>query len=265
MRHRFLYFIPGVPGCSEQLLLKAGLYDRFVGADNKLAGWIVREEPHGPNGQSGCIVASGQRPPEYSDDVRQKWIEVLNINCPVRYWVGIENVATPPGPEDLMLPFNIRGHFVKLGDENRWRIPMVWSWNLNQIRHELALPQKMSVHIEDSKKVLKREVMAVYRPLIQIAERVWDSFTNETPISSEQVFLDCVVLLAANYRVGLEEISLLGLFDEESLQEILKASIDYPTLSAQAAEMAASGLLQCEQKPDLDEMSASQELPNEQS
>ncbi len=253
MRHRFLYFLPGVGGCSEQMLLKLGLYDRFIGPNGTLGGWVRRACDSGPGGKGGCLISGGQRPPDFFADARQTWVESARPDGTV-VWIGIENAQTPPGPDDLILPTNIQGPFVTLGDGNLWRVPMVKRWDGEAFEHVLSLPQKIAVRIEGGKRRITHEVIPAFQPLLAIGERVWDSFLNGTPMPLDGVFEDAVTLLAANYRLGAEEVSLLGLLDPESAQEVLRAAVDIRALQEQAHEMAGSNLMDCEQKPDVDAM-----------
>lgn len=240
------------------MLQRLGLYDRFAGAGGKLGAWVSRVWEGGPDKLNGCLVAGGNRPPEFISDARQVWEEVPTPHG--SYWIGLENAQTPPGPQDLVNPVNIDGHFVRLGDGNDWRIPLIWRWDAKDCTHVIALPRKLTRRIVEGRVVMSMEVISGYEPLVAIAARVWDSYINQTPISLNQLFDDAAMLLGMNYRIGAAELSLLGLVDEQLVQKILSAAIDLPMIVKQCEENLAAGLLKCEQVPDRDEMALAAEV-----
>lgn len=240
------------------MLQRLGLYDRFTGAGGKLDAWVSRAWEGGPDKLNGCLVAGGNRPPDFFPDARQVWEEVPTPGG--TYWIGLENAQTPPGPQDLTNAVNVDGHFVRLGDGNDWRIPLVWRWDKENCLHAIALPRKLTRRIVEGRTVMSMDVIAGYEPLVAIAARIWDSYINGSPISLNQLFEDAALLLSVNYRIGVAELSLLGLVDEQLAQKIVSAAIDMPMIVNQCEENLAAGLLKCEQVPDRDEMALGAEV-----
>jgi len=257
---RFLYFLPGLSGCSEKMLQSLGLYDRFVGAGGRLGAWVMREIERGPENRDGCMVAAGQRPPEFNAAV-QTWMRVdVPGKKPDVYFIGIENNAAPPGPDDLNTPFQIDGYGTRLGDGRVWYVPRVLRWDTEKCEHQSALPQALIRRIVDGRPRVLREIQPAYKLLDEIGRRTWESYLSGVAVPYEQVFHDVTALLSANYRIGVDEISLLGLLDDESLQEVLSLAIDMPAIRAQGEDLQARGLLRADCPADRDEMARGSEV-----
>ncbi len=67
---------------------------------------------------------------------------------------------------------------------------------------------------------------------------------------TELLFSTAVQLLAENYRIGIEEVSVLGLLDEPTALAVVSMSIDVPGLDAAATQLAADGLVFAEDMPN---------------
>lgn len=224
MRKRFIYYLPR-PGCSEKALQDLGIYDRFL-EGTELGPWVVRQWEKGPDGKSGCLVASGERPPEY-DANKQTW-----INCD-GYWIGTEGSAALPGPRDLARPSQIDGYEVLLGDGNHWLIPVVWRWNVVKLEHEDALPVSWKPSFQNGKPKYQPEVISFYKPHVSIAEKVWQSFIDHKSIPMEEACDDFTKILAINYKLGPGEVGLLGLLND-TLELVLSTIVDMPAIQKHA-------------------------------
>jgi hypothetical protein len=249
MRRRFLYYLPGSGGCSEKMLQSLGLYDRFIAPGAQLGPWVVRAWEGGPDGGQGCLVAAGNRVPEYISDA-QVW---ENAGA---YWVGIEDLKAPPGPADLRNPVGMEGRAIALGDGGMWSVPLIWKWNPRTCEHDVAVPQRLQRKIIDGRPKMSLEVVPAYRPLTAIAGEVWNSYCMGTPLTVDQVFENATALLGVNYRLGLAEVNLLGLLTVESAQKALSAAIDMESIERQASESMAAGLIDQPQVADDDEIAS---------
>jgi hypothetical protein len=263
MRRRFLYFIPDAGGCSEQMLTERELVSRFVGdGEARFAPWVSRAwERPGPDGRPGCLVALGSRPPEFRPD--QAWLsctagvpplapEPGTRNSEPSCFVGIEDPALPPRPEDLVRGRGLNGYDVPLGDGQKWRVPLVLRWNAADCAHELAVPQ---AYVPRDGRIVQ-EPLPPYARLADVAAAAFARFVAETPTPLETLCAEAAELLAANYRVGLPECGLLGLFAPEVLQPLFGAALDLPALRAAAEEAATAGVVECVPTPDADELAA---------
>ena len=243
MRRRFLYFLAGVQSCSESTLQELGILDRFL-AGGRTVAWMINPCASGPFGQSGGLVAPGVRPPEYSE--KQTWVRGGE-----RWYVGLEDAALPPGPEDLVREIGLDGYEKCLGDGNHWRIPRLLRWDSQKLEHEPAVPRQIQRNVrEDGSLKYALDVPSEFKALVEIAKRSWEDHVHERTVSIERLFEDAAAVLAANYRLGPAEVGLLGLIDPAKAQEILGACFDLPVIVAQIDEEKRAGLMFCDQVPE---------------
>lgn len=230
MRRRFLYYLPGLGGCNERMLSSFGLHSRFVAAGGAgLVEHTITGVDEGPAG-TGCILALGATPAQYQPQ-RQTWQD-----CG-RFWIGMEN-DLPPGPADLVREFGFQGHEIELA-ENKWRIPLLRRWHAQRCDHVTALPKC----IRPVNGKLVETVSPKYQHFDDIAESIWQSFLKQETVSIEVLFKNCAALLAINYRMGAEEVALLGLLDHESGLRLMGLSIDVPVIEMHANAVAQDGIL----------------------
>jgi hypothetical protein len=76
-------------------------------------------------------------------------------------------------------------------------------------------------------------------------------------MSIDKVFELATSVLAANYKVSLAEVELLGLFDTSFALQVLKFCTHQNLIERIADEFARAGLMACNVKPDVDEMGGS--------
>ena len=229
MLKRFLYYLPGVPGVSEQSLANLGLRSRFASCEH--AGLIehsVSQVEDGPKGR-GCIVARGH-PAEYSPE-RQIWTEGEV------FWVGYEK-GMAPGPEDLAREVGHAGYPIILADEREWRAPRLWSWDRAQCCHTPNLPRAFAK--KNGRMVLI--VRPEFKQYDDLAGWVWDAYLAETTLPLDRLVENCATLLGMNYRLGVEEILALGLLDESHALNMCLLCIDYPEIQEHRKELAGQGL-----------------------
>lgn len=234
MRNRFLYFLPGVPGCNPRMLLQRGLTSRFATAGGALMEHCIVTVPEGPDGR-GCIVAQGAQTPAYRPD-QQTWEQCEH------FWIGVENDARP-GPKDLARDIGFDGYHLKLVDGNMWKVPLLRRWIAANCTHVSALPKCLR---PIPGKGIVETVNPKYAEHDAIAERIWQSFLANETVKLETLYADCTALLAMNYRAGIEEVSMLGLLDGEIGLALLSAVIDVPSIQAHSASIEDHGITSVE-------------------
>ena len=225
---RFLYYFPGVSGMNPRMLARFGCLDRFTASGGKLIAHGVTAVNDGPAGL-GCIVAAGAEPP--------RAVSGWQRSCD--FWVALEDLFQPPGPDDLERDVGLAGYRQVLGDGNAWRVPLVHRWDAASERHVPAVPSSLQI----SAGKIGRRIRPEYAAVDAIALRTFEAFYAKKSFPAEELFADAAALLAVNYRIGIAEINLLGLIqDETALTHLLAASIDSPALERAAAEADCQGL-----------------------
>lgn len=230
MRKRFLYYLPKMSGCNERMLADRGLRTRFVnqGGDGLIEHGITATI-EGPEG-NGVLVGIGGQPAEYAPD-RQEWQQGNG------FWVGMEKTFRP-GAQDLVREWNIVGYQIRLADGAEWIVPLLRRWNRERCEHVSALPKC----IRPVNGRMREVVVPRYEAHDAIAENIWQSFMQEKSFTLDEIFANCANLLAVNYRVGPEEIALLGLLEKETALAAMGLAIDLPSFREHAAEIAFDGL-----------------------
>jgi hypothetical protein len=229
----FLYFVPDrKSGLSAKELCEVGLGYALDGSVHQ-----QQLDTNGPGGSGGVVMASAEHcAPSRVRYVpaEQEWIKADG------YWIG-QWKDEKIGPADLLRRELLDGHFVELADGQKWLCPIARSHGLegDSIRwYHNRLPR--SVAIGSDRKWHRGEVIPRYRRLWQLNLSWWDVRVASVPADSavgDMITFDfdglhesAAECLAVNYRLGPDEISLLGLFDSESARKILDALIDMPTL-----------------------------------
>lgn len=227
----FLYFVPDrSAGLSNADIQTIGLGHAFEGG--------VRQQSvsAGPSGGPGVILAdeTSVEPARvrYSSG-EQTWRE-----APFG-WVGRWN-ADAIGPRDLLRKASIAGHFVELSDGNQWLCPATRAWGMedSEIRWCHTLPRSMVLGAD--RKWTQGDVVPRYRKLWDLGVSWWQSRVASSEaehqvgetihVAIDDPFAAAVECLAANYRVGPEEVALLGLFESNSDHRILDALVDLSSL-----------------------------------
>jgi hypothetical protein len=236
----FLYFIPGRhAGLSPKDLAAVGLayaFDGPISQQDLLPGG-------GPNGTGGMLLAPGDHclPNRLSyQPAEQEWVEQAG------FWLGRWKGETIT-PADLLRRKPLDGHAVELADGQSWLCPMARS-HLDEggvARWQHTLP--CGVALGEDRKWHPGGPVPRYRRLWQICESWWNvrmASAASLPEGAKTVSFDfdgayaaACECLAANYRLGPDEASLLGLFDSDSARNILDALIDMPGLIALSQEM----------------------------
>ena len=235
----FLYFIPDrSAGLSAAEFKATGLWyalDGSVHQQHLLTG--------GPGGRGGLLLADAVHcDPSHLqyDPVEQDWTQTPSA------WLGRWK-AESIGPEDLLRHKPLDGHWVELPDEKRWLCPIARSHVIENrsIRWHHTLPR--SVTLGPDHRWRPGEVVGRHRRLWEISLAWWDvraavastnpEIGNTVRFDFEGLHSSAAECLTANYRVGPDEISMLGLFDSESARNILDALIDMPSAIALMEEL----------------------------
>lgn len=218
-----LYYVPGGPTASAELLRSVELAHVADGP------FEHRGVGRGPDGGAGCVVA---RPSDselgYFSD-RQSWMQVG------AYWVGWP-AGAPPGPAEFARSKLLPGHWVTLGDGRQWLAPVAIAIDLSgaEARRAYALPW-VSVRTETG---WVRRCQERYQPLLDLALAVWERVSavdsnGRVILATEGAEDEAVRALSANYHIGADEASALGLLTDDAIVEILMALIDGPSWRAE--------------------------------
>jgi hypothetical protein len=149
-------------------------------------------------------------------------------------WCGWEK-NKPPTPESLLRSDPLPGHQVVLGGQS-WMIPQAreWAFENGRTLYDIALPK--SAKYDPAEKVWHSgDVIEKYRRLYDLAQAVYDRYTDRDERTDsfnlpENPLGVCAEVLAANYFIGPEEMSAMGLveFNFQSAWSILRLVIDEP-------------------------------------
>lgn len=233
-----LYHLPGKQATTLRELRGGDLAYAFErGAD-----LVSRGAGSGPDQAAGLTVADGRflaagRVGYYPE--KQTWVRIPGSDA----WVGFYRDDRPQ-PTDLARDEQIPGHLVWLGDDQQWEIPVARGWldDGEASGPYQALPS--STALSEDGEWIRGGVVLRYQALWELALRWWDAFVGALPDGAQQVEAEevkiafefaeladgAVTALAANYRLGRAEASLLGLLNDQTMREVLDALIDRPTL-----------------------------------
>lgn len=233
----FLYFLPAPPdkqSVSPPDLTAAGL--GYVMDEGRSFTAIATSA--GPNGGSGILIGfvgdDGGEPALRFNADSQAWRK----SGDGKFWVGLQNDADKPGPNDLARKRVISGEPVKLRDGNEWIVPICLS-----IVRGSTLPQALVLGEDGQTWTL--ESLPEFVKLCKDAETVWAAFRQSTEKGDGKVRMDgqespriAADALCVNYRIGPLEISLLKLWSTNEMWDVLKVIVDVGTIERLASEQA---------------------------
>jgi hypothetical protein len=148
----------------------------------------------------------------------------------------------PPAPADLERDTGLAGYPITLGDGNSWRVPLLRRWDNHSLTHVCALPQSIQRRPMGGKGSFVPTVRPEFAELHAIADSIFERFLANATISTDELFTRVAELLAVNYRVGPEEVELLGLLTPESALGCLQLAIDAPGMRRCGEAMARAGI-----------------------
>lgn len=246
----FLYFLSGATrsDLTDGFLEAAGLGYAF-GSQTAQYREVIAAGPSGTTGLVGSL--SADRLGYFVE--RQTWIPhpTAKFND-TAVWVGVENDYRPK-PEQLERPNVLTGKDIELQDGNLWHAPLIRTYIEPDEAlqtpggYAVTLPRSMGVDSEAAArgeyKLTWDAIDARYAPLLDIAVEYYDWFASDGDdeksvhrMDNAEIMTECAVkVLAANYRIGMAEATLLNLFDSRATyaQSVLNYSaIDWDNLSA---------------------------------
>jgi len=234
---QFLYYVPGTGYPTKERLIELGL-DRTLG----LEGNEQREVGTGPDGAAGCVLkpqdvkageTNGKKQRCLFDPKTQRWEEWTG------YWIGIDDTHRPT-PDSLARTRQVFGYVIELGDKSKWVVPI-----LRVVEGEepyLPYVQRLSPSGE-----LERRIHPEFESLCKLGERIYWNWMNDlgwieegdppaAPFTDAEYLRVAVDALSVNYRLGIPESNLLGLFTGarmgayDNLRAIHAALIDARTI-----------------------------------
>jgi len=235
----FLYFVPNKSGgeSAKAVITEAG------GAGILYPGIAANHTGAGPGGPGGMML-SPKGPTAFDPNVQQ-WQRVPGG----AYWIGIDT-QNMPGPDDLIRQHPLPGHRVELADGHEWVIPMARRaiQTNGEISWAAALPTVR--RFGDDGTWVAGDIVNRYKPLWNEALRI-DAMLAASAAGGDDAFANldfdaetniAALAIAANYRVGPVEISLLGLISSAVIIPVVNALLDMPSLAELVSKkVTASG------------------------
>ena len=219
---KFIYAVPG-PTLSGEILGGTGL-DKILDGLSPL----TQQYHDGPEGSGpGYYVSTSGTVKRFVGN----WIKSFSGE----YFIGYDPNDLPTEKE-LARQRQMQGHRVKLTDGGEWLIPVA-----RKITGGSALPQRLILGANGE--VVEQELIE-YAAYANAAEKLWNDGQKYAGLQTGEYELDNTARLRLaydalgwNYRVGIEEINMLGLVHTENLALIFEAILDQPTLKAIIAEL----------------------------
>jgi len=228
----FLYYLPGKAKGSvtradlaANPILSAPLFE-FIHSPRLFNTKLHQNEimNRGPDNGSGCLlhaqpqVECGQIPGYYPD--RQKWQKFGDV------WIGWEP-GMLPGPESLRRATQITGYEVELGDGRIWNAPVVKPFHEAERTLGCNLPMIIGV---DETMSHTAAIVNRFRWAWDLSGKIADRVFNGATDTRFGSFDDAVAMLSLNYRVGTAEATILELFDDDTVSEVLLSAVDNRTV-----------------------------------
>lgn len=178
-----------------------------------------RDVQGGPGGENGTIYTNGKGKTGYYPK-EQEWMEVAGESgC---YHLGVDR--DPLAPADLERDELIAGHLVTLEDGHDWLIPVARCFPAGT-----NLPEALILGPDGG---LVSEILPRFAKFAEDAERVYAALGDGEDMSLTDGWDVAVRALSLNYHLGRHEVSFLKLLTTTNMTLILRAIIDYPTITA---------------------------------
>lgn len=221
----FLYYVPGAK--------QTTVNESPAFASGEL-GIVFRDcpdglsfcESKGPDGGSGVLLyampVSGEKPfsLRYKPDL-QTWVD-----CGT-HWLGMNNEQKPE-PDGLLRKKTLNSYRYTLADGREWMCPKIrrggmplvpaW-WKMNQGLFTLEV---------------KTEFVDIWNE-----SESWSLGIRS--ISYPEAFSICALCLGLNYRMGVNEISMLNMLDMETSRDVILAALDEQFFIDQLAQKKSPG------------------------
>ncbi len=234
----FLYYVPGdYPQMALDKVAELGLAYAFERQPE------ARLTMHGPDDGSGPVFGIFEK---LGDDLtggyfpeKQTWRKIPKSEC----WIGYYNDAKP-GPDDLMREQALDGHWVELGDGNKWLAPVARSCDADATEYMAINNLPVQGDIDDEGNWVQTKVSDRYAAIWDLATKFWDVFRDAlrrtaeidpapdtVPVQFGEFYSGAVTALAVNYRVSNIECAVLALLTMQESTKILTSLIDLPTVN----------------------------------
>lgn len=229
----FLYYIPGHQGPLKLAdLRRAGLGYAFESERFSVGECMPGT---GPDGTAGAVVSAGDVPTIGIDLPNQTWQKIPGSEC----WAGMAK-NDPPGPQDCERKKMLPGEFVECGDEQNWVAPVAVAMSEPEEAGSLPswhspLPRVFGVN--DDGGWTEGDIVARYRPLWDAAMQCMGALgkgADEVEEDQDEMAFDltnqldaALLSLSTNYRIGLVEANMLGLFSTQTMKDVLLALVDW--------------------------------------
>ena len=256
---QFIYFIPSSNGLGQAGLIKKAGLDNILDDPQKVTSNQIFS---GPDGLAGFLFSFCQ-PKELKykpapavsseaektncqgfDKSQQVW---QKSNCG-KYYIGFYS-DSPPTEKELARDVQITGHPVKLGhgqtqtetqtDTDKWIIPLARIFPAGT-----KLPQSL---ILGSNGEVVTETLPKFVRFSAMCEKLWREFeiqiglaAGEKSMTTAEGFTLATEALAINYRINVDGINILKLFNTQNIAQILLAVIDAQTVQAKMTELVGS-------------------------
>lgn len=224
----FLYFLPNRNVLTPADAAAVGLAYAFETSID------CAQVQNGPGGQHGIVCAQidtyGDGQLGYHAD-RQVWIQIPGSDIHVGHYRG-----QLPTPDDLLRKKPLGGRQLELDDGQAWLCPLARSYSEKMEGDDLAiywhvqLPQRLELAADG--RWTNGSVTKRYAALWEMTEGWQRTQEGQATDADRQRFdyqgkIDAATLcLQANYRLGRMEAHLLGLFNDDLIDEILDTAID---------------------------------------
>lgn len=235
----FLYFVPQLlrQDVTRERVTTAGLGDVFrdrlsqddIANKGRLA---IADVMHGPGGHTGTILYPLPTVPaeDEADGIgyyqdRQQWLHVPVAGTP-GYWLGWDP-ANLPTPEALQRDFIVSGYTETLADGRQWECPII-----RRAQGAMNLPDVWG--LVDGKVVSR--VKPAWQWAWDLSGEIWDQYVNGESASREVAYAWCAKLLSINYRVGLQELTVMNVLGSDEASEILRNAIAGPLIEKMREE-----------------------------
>jgi len=186
---------------------------------------IIVDVALGPSGSSGVLLAT--KPANWPNAHKVGYFADAQTWKPRgSFWLGMDNEVAP-GPDSLQRVTLMDGYEVELGDGSIWIAPIIRAWNDDG--YAIALPKDLGFDEHEQCVAL---VKSDYQWAWNLACDVWDFVIQRGTVPLEQFTRWAIECLSLNYRIGIHEASVLGLFDTATAREVLHASVDWVRVEA---------------------------------
>jgi hypothetical protein len=188
------------------------------GLSARLPQYDCRDASRGP-AEGGWWILSALPSDNYYHPEQQVWHKSVEGD----WWVGVDREQKPT-PAELIRDKYLTGYNVELGDGNKWIVPVARYFDGKN-----PLPATM---------IIGEGGEVEYKPLLQYkwlwdaANRIWDADYKQTDeqVETKERIMICIKALAINYRIGIDEANMLGLFTADTLARCTEAIVDGPRI-----------------------------------